>query len=243
MKWGSRVDEINAWWKRVPRERYWLDATNRNDRDTLLAAPQGTGRGSRAWTHQLIKHVEDGDVVFHYEAGEQAIVAWSTAQGHVERKELSWPLPEGCAGEDVTHQIQPSWAIRLRQPTRLEAVVSLSEIARSQWELFPSLRALEDEVGDPLYYPFDMGNREVTRLLSGYLFKLPAILVQGVPALASAADRADEPTAEFGVDGFGASSPGSLAIRRGDHRDSQGQYRPGRRGAFADPRRILLGSE
>jgi hypothetical protein len=61
-------DDINAWWEGVPGERYWLDVTNRNDRNELLAAPCDVGRRSASWAHRLVTHVKDGDVVFHYDA-------------------------------------------------------------------------------------------------------------------------------------------------------------------------------
>jgi len=183
------VDDINAWWESVPGERYWLDVTNRSDRNEFLAAPQGVGRSSASWAHRLITHVKDGDVVFHYDALQESIVAWSIPYGRVEKMQLSWPLAESHAAEGATSQRLLSWAIGLRQFTPLGAAVPLREIAQIQWSLFPSLRALEDEVGGPLYYPFEMGIREATRPLSGYVFKLPSVLVHGSPELASAAHR------------------------------------------------------
>ena len=181
-------DDINAWWEGVPGERYWLDVTNRNDRNELLAAPCDMGRRSAYWVHRLITHVKDGDVVFHFDALQESIVAWSIPYGRVEKMQLSWPLAASHA-EGATSRRLLSWAIGLRQFTPLGAAVPLREIAQIQWSLFPSLRALEDEVGGPLYYPFEMGIREATRPLSGYVFKLPSVLVHGSPELASAAHR------------------------------------------------------
>jgi hypothetical protein len=43
-------EDINAWWDRVPGERYWLDVTDRDDRGRLLATPRGEGRTSALWT-------------------------------------------------------------------------------------------------------------------------------------------------------------------------------------------------
>jgi len=180
------MDHISAWWKNVPGERYWLDVTGRHGRDQLLAAPRGEGKESTSWIHRVITHVRKGDVVFHYDASREAIVAWSVSDGRVEKKQLFWPLRAGPGGA-ITSQKLHSWGIRLRQTTMLDDPVRLQEIARMQWSLFPALRALEDKAGHPLHYPFEMGNRAATRLLAGYVFKLPAVFVMGFPELASAA--------------------------------------------------------
>lgn len=189
MQRGNGAATINAWWEGRPGERYWLDVTGRDDPDKLLAAPRGEGRWAASWTHRLITHVRGGDVVFHYDAIQQAIVAWSISHGRVGKKQLSWPLRAEPAGNETTSQRLPSWGILLRHCTKLSAAVPLAEIARIQWSLFPSLRELEDEVGDPLYYPFEIGNREATRPLAGYVFKLPAVFVQSFPELASVASH------------------------------------------------------
>ncbi len=191
MRWHRRADDIHAWWAGAPRERYWLDVTERPGRDALLAAPRGEGRLSTSWTHRLITHVNSGDLVFHYDASRHAIDAWSVAHGAVEKRDVAWPLPAGSHRGTGLSRPLPSWGIELRRSTPLDAAVPLHEIARIQWSFFPALRALEDEVGSPLYYPFEMGDRGATRPLSGYVFKLPAVFVQGFTALASAAAGVD----------------------------------------------------
>ncbi len=187
MNGKRRAEELHAWWKDRPAERYWLDVTHRADRDQFLAAPRGDGTNASRWSHRLITCVRNGDVVFHYDAAQSGIVAASLAHGRVGKRQLFWRMPTGS--EDESIRKLRSWRIGLRQSAVLDAVVSLGEIARTQWSLFPALRALEDEVGDPLYYPFEMGNQEDTRPLPGYVLKLPALLVDGIPGLARAAAR------------------------------------------------------
>lgn len=180
---------VNAWWEHVPGERYWLDVTEREGRDEHLASPRPTGRRGDSWITRMITHVRDGDVVFHYDSPQRAIAAWSISHGRVETRRLAWasPVTPGAAGE----QAVPSWSIRLRDSERLDEPVSLHEIARVQWDLFPSLRALEDEAGTALHYPFEMGDREATRPIPGYVFKLPAVFVHSFPELARVAGRVD----------------------------------------------------
>lgn len=177
MGW-TRADDINAWWERLPGERYWLDVTQRDERDELLAAPRGQGRTANSWTHRLITHVRDGDIVFRYDPSQRSITGWHHANGRVEKRDLSWPLASEHAGNGSAVRRLPSWRIGLREPTWLRTGVSLTEVARVQWDLFPALRDLEDRSGGPLYYPFEMGVRDTTQPLSGYVFKLPAVFVQ-----------------------------------------------------------------
>ncbi|MEO5616242.1 MAG: hypothetical protein ABIS67_00580 [Candidatus Eisenbacteria bacterium] len=195
MNLGTRVTTVNTWWEGMSDERFWLDVTDRDGRDELLAAPRGEGKDSHSWMHQLITHIKGGDIVFHYDASQRAIVAISLACGRVEKQQLWWPVVGETDGEAVTRMLRPSWTLALSQPSELNTIVPLDEIAGTQWDIFPALRALEDEVGDPLYYPFEMGNRAATRPLSGFVFKLPAVAVRAVPALARAAERATRQSA------------------------------------------------
>ncbi len=181
-------EAIHAWWERRPEERYWLDLTRRPERDRFLAAPRGEGSNASRWTHRLITCVRGGDVIFHYDAAQSGIAGASLAHGRVGKGRLGWPVSSGSDGEEEIRKVR-SWRIGLRHSTLLESVVPLREIAQIQWSLFPALRSLEDEVGDPLYYPFEMGNREDTRPLAGYVLKLPAMLVREVPGLATMAAR------------------------------------------------------
>jgi len=176
---------VNAWWERVPGERYWLDVTDRRGWEERLASPRATGRRHDSCALRLITHVKEGDVVFHYDASQQAISACAVSQGRMDKRHLSW-APTGST-EYGDHWVRPSWSIGLRHCTPLDEPVSLYEIARVQWDLFPRLRALEDEAGFELHYPFEMGDRRKTRPISGYVFKLPAVFVQSFPELSRAA--------------------------------------------------------
>lgn len=191
------MDSVNTWWDRLPGERFWLDVTERDDRDRMLAVPRGVGKQSAAWAHRLITHVRGGDLVFHYDASQEAIAACSIAQGRVEKRDLAWPVATRNGDAGMGTQLLPSWSIGLRHSTRLVSPLPLAAIAHTQWHLFPVLRALEDAAGDPLYYPFEMGDREGTRPLLGYVFKLPAVFVQSFPELVSAVARAAQPAAAY----------------------------------------------
>jgi hypothetical protein len=213
---SSSHDEnaVNPWWAHVPGERYWLDVTDRQGRDECLATPRGTGRRGESWTTRLITHVRDGDVVFHYDAVQQAIAAWSVSHGRVEKRQVSWAAPGTRANSDI--QTVPGWSIGLRDSTRLDEPVTLYDIARVQWDLFPTLRALEDEAGATLHYPFEMGDRHSTRPIAGYVFKLPAVFVQSFPGLARAAGHVNrlQPGRQRALEPAGALAVHPLAHSR-----------------------------
>ena len=59
--------EINEWWALEPGENFWLEITGRPDIGADLKAPQFAEDGiSETYSYSLLKHVKDGDVVFHY---------------------------------------------------------------------------------------------------------------------------------------------------------------------------------
>jgi hypothetical protein len=181
---------INTWWEEIPGERFWLGIPGRDGNSEVLATPCGAKRNAPCRTNALITHVKDGDAVFHYEEAQRGIVAWSSSRGRVQKRRLIWAQRAlGPDSESAAPLLLPSWAIELEEATPLDSVVSLDEIARIQWDLFPALRELEDKVGEPLYYPFTMGSSSETSLLAGYVFKLPALFVECFPALARAAER------------------------------------------------------
>jgi hypothetical protein len=181
------MKNVNTWWEGMVGERFWLGIARRDGKSEVLAAPCGFGR---SWTRPQITHVKDGDVVFHYDEARRAIVAWSTVRGRARKRRLDWSGREqGQDPEGAMSRLLPSWTIGLEGSTPLDNVVPLDEISRIQWDLFPELRAFEDKVGVPLYYPFAMGNPSDTHLLPGYVFKLPALFVEQFPALARVAEQ------------------------------------------------------
>lgn len=56
----------SAWWTNDPRERYWLEITEREDLGANLKAPQANESGKPSWSDSLISEVRPVDVVLHY---------------------------------------------------------------------------------------------------------------------------------------------------------------------------------
>lgn len=184
------MTRINKWWSGLPGERFWLGVVRRENGCDVLASPCDGLYEIPAWRNGLITGVRDGDAVFHFDAERGEIVAWSTARGRALEHALDWDRPShGPALQPSALRSLPTWTVKLSSSTPLESCVALDGIAHAQWEIFGELRALEDRVGDPLYYPFVMGRPDRTQLLNGHVFKLPAVFVNRFPSMARVAQQ------------------------------------------------------
>jgi hypothetical protein len=180
--------EINTWWKAQTGERFWLGVTSHDGEAEVLAVPWREGRSPRSL---LLSHVQAGDVVFHFDPARQRIDGWSVPNERAHRHHLPWAsLSHGAEAADPAHpETEPSLALDLDGPVPLERPVTLDEIANVQWGLFPALQELEDLVGDPLYYPFAMGNADDTHIVPGHVFKLPGLFIRCFPAMVHAIEN------------------------------------------------------
>ena len=163
--------KINRWWANRPGERYWLEVTRRPDIGENLKAPQTNERGSEFWSYSLLQEVTDGDVIFHYDGIAQAMVARSVATGVAWEDELVWAA-RGLSARTASIQPhpRPGWYFGLEQYERLRIPITLDDI-RKKAESVRSLKvSLIAEVGEPLYFPFEISERRPIRPMQGYLF-------------------------------------------------------------------------
>lgn len=71
------MSKIHSWWRNDPKEVYWLEVTRRPDIGANLKAPQTGENGQPHWSYSLIKHIREGDQIFHYDGNLRTIVACS----------------------------------------------------------------------------------------------------------------------------------------------------------------------
>ncbi len=184
------MEHIHRWWEQRQVERFWLGIVRKHHDADVLATPSESDLGIPAWRRRLIMYIKPGDVVFHFDPVQQAIVAWSVSRGRVKDCTMPWAgTTAGAAPAQDATRMLATWSMPLDSRVALDEVVPLDAIARTQRELFPSLRALEDDVGEPLYYPFAIDGSARTKLLAGYVFKLPSVFVEGFDALVTAAGK------------------------------------------------------
>ena len=176
---SAKSSGIHAWWEKKPGEIFWLEVTGRLDIGVNLKAPQTNEHGADFWSYSLIKHVHQGDVIFHYDRNKQAIVARSIATGEFWTDNITWAARGTYAREaGIQPHTRPGWYVGLEDYRQLKTCLELGLIRAFQKEIFKLMRVLISEVGLPLYFPFEMGNARPMRPMQGYLFKLPFFFIK-----------------------------------------------------------------
>lgn len=169
---------LNRWWKSRAGEKYWLEVTRRPDLGADLKAPQNNEHGREFWSYSLVKEVEAGDVVFHYDGVAQAIVARSVAVGTHWEGELLWAARGASArAANVMPHPRPGWYLGLERFEQLHEGLPLEAMRQRSEEIRHFRNALAEQVGEPLYFPFELSKSRPMRPMQGYLFKLPAEFV------------------------------------------------------------------
>lgn len=172
-------EKIDTWWIDKPDECFWLEVTGRADIGVNLKAPQTNEQGDEFWSYSLLKYVHEGDVVFHYDRNQQAIVARSIATGKFWIDSIIWAARGALAREaGIQPHTRPGWYVGLEDYQRLKNPLELEIIRVFQKELFELKSQLTAEVGSSRYFPFEMGNNRPMRPMQGYLFKLPLFFIK-----------------------------------------------------------------
>src|SRR5690242_16555378 len=78
------------WWDSSPRERFWVEITDRKDIGADLHCPQTNDEGKFEWSYSLINHIMPGDIVFHYSTRTKRFEGASVASGPVEERTVYW---------------------------------------------------------------------------------------------------------------------------------------------------------
>ena len=178
------MPSVHRWWQDRPRERYWLEVTDRPDIGVNLKAPKANETGKEFWGYSFLHEVAEGDVIFHYDKKVQAITSRSTATGKPWSDLITWAARGTYArAAGVEPHLREGQYLGLERHTRLETPVTLDEIRKADMSINRELAELEASVSGPLYYPFERSSKRNTRPLQGYLFKLPAFLLELFPSL------------------------------------------------------------
>lgn len=180
------------WWDGRSNERYWCEVTDRADIGSDLKAPQKDEAGKDYWSYSLIRDVLPGDVVFHYSTRLKVFVGASVAGGPMEERPIVW-APHGTVGraKDVVRRERPGYWRPLYGYRGATSPLSLSAIEKS-----PELDWLRSWVDArrspaPLRLPFQLRN-DGLRAGQGYLFKIPADLIERWTQLRELADALDD---------------------------------------------------
>jgi hypothetical protein len=151
----SEAGQVNAWWAGDPRQRFWLEITDRPDIGVDLHCPQRDAAGNRNTGYSLIWWVEPGDVVFHYSLNERAIVAWSRASGGVTEAPTVWLSHRGETRRRLqVARAQPGWWLDLDGPFPLAEPLTLAQLRERADVVRAILEQLRSAHAGSLYFPF-----------------------------------------------------------------------------------------
>jgi hypothetical protein len=188
---AGEVGQVNHWWADDPRQRFWLEITDRPDIGVDLHCPQRDAVGQRNPGYSLIWWVQIGDLVFHYDKNEHAIAAWSRAAGCVTEAPTVWLSHRGATRRRLQQErAQPGWWLDLDGPFPLNPPVTLAGIRKSAPAIRAVLDALRSSHPGSLYFPFSFYRGTEPRPQQPYLNKLPAEFVELFPVLTAAAEQA-----------------------------------------------------
>lgn len=144
-----------------------------------MKAPQTNERGDAFWSYSLVKEVTEGDLIYHYDGTAQAIVARSHAIGVVWDGEVIWAARGSSArSANIEPHARPGWYLGLERFERLSSPVTLDAIREKDNSIRLLKTSLEREVGEPSYFPFEIGDRRPIRPKQGDLFKLPTAFLE-----------------------------------------------------------------
>lgn len=175
-----------AWWNGDPRERFWLESTDRPDLGVDLRAPLADDSGADNWRYTLFRQANVGDLVFHYDKRRAAITSLSRIAGPPTASPIVWAARGSYARERGAEPAElAGYRMLLDQHRSLTEPLTLEALRGAS----SSVRTLHDRltarVGRPLYFPFELSGRPL-RPLQGYAFKLPADFVEAFAVLQEA---------------------------------------------------------
>lgn len=171
-----------------------MEVTGRGDVGADLHAPALDDAGHESPTYSLVREVQEGDIVFHYEKSEHAIRLWSVAHGGFWEAETVWGTPRstGPTGHPVPAYPRPGLWQGLHGPFPLTEPLTLDELRVAADDIRRARNVLEGRYTGSLYFPFQLRS-DGPRAAQGYLLKMPAELVDALPKLAAVASLATPP--------------------------------------------------
>ena len=153
---------INEWWAVDSSERFWMEITDRSNLGGDLHAPQKAQSGHETWSYELVRFVNDGDLVLHWwkqPGTEPAIVGYSRAVGSVQTSAITWQA-HGTYGQAAgAATTRPAWRFALTDYMEFEAPITLPRLRELESALRHVKDRLEAHCGELLYYPWSFSDK------------------------------------------------------------------------------------
>ena len=185
---------INRWWSGAPLERFLLEITSRSDIGSDLNAPRTKEDGKPHYGYSLVNEVRDGEIVFHYDGNEKAIVGHSRVRGRPFEDEVVWAARGPSARKaGVTPYTRPGWRAELVDFKPVVSHITLAQLREREGEIQAIRAHLKQEYDGTLYLPFELSRKRPLRPLPAYMTKLPAAVVELFPKLKEAHEGTGKP--------------------------------------------------
>jgi len=192
--WTMRPRNAGRWWNSDPRERYWIEVTNRSDIGANLKFPKADETGKENRNYALFLDAVPGDIVFHYDGKNKAIVGRSIIAGPAVSKSIHWAARGTSArGKGTTPYDRPGWVIPLENHVRFERAISSSDLRRAEGKLREIWRSLQEQYPKrSLYFPFTFFKKQPLRMSQSYALKMPRTVVELFPEMRLSTDSVEE---------------------------------------------------
>jgi len=177
---------VYEWWDKWPDQKFWLEATDRQDIGADLRAPQLDESGKDNWRYTLFMGAKPGNIVLHYDSRTEpnGIVGWSVIAGAPRAEPITWGARGSYAREKgIKPHERAGYVIPLSGFQRLATPVTLTRIRALEPTLAAVLADLKRKYREPLYFPFELSPKRPLRPLQGYAFKLPREFLALFPEL------------------------------------------------------------
>jgi predicted HNH restriction endonuclease len=188
---------MHEWWANWSDQKFWLEATDREDIGANLRAPELDESGKDNWRYTLFKAARPGDIVFHYDSRTEpnGIVGWSMIAGTAQSGQITWGARGSYAREKgVKPHERDGYVIPLGGFQKLKTTVTLTRIRVLESPLGALVAELKRKYGEPLYFPFEISGKRPLRPLQGYAFKLPREFVALFPEFSDLLDISKSPS-------------------------------------------------
>jgi hypothetical protein len=188
--WQSRYpDWVNTWWEGSDSENLWVEITDRSDLGNNIIAPIRAQQGKVTPGYELLKHVAEGDLVFHWwrrpkSKESRGFYGYSTVVGTMQEGLLPWKSRGRYASTEPLGE-KPATFWNLDGFTEFKRPILIGDINAKMPEVLALLQKLESLHGNPVYFPFCERQGKLT-VNQTYFAKLPVefLDVMGLPALA-----------------------------------------------------------
>ncbi|CAN2188560.1 Domain of unknown function DUF3883 [Candidatus Nanopelagicaceae bacterium] len=149
---------MNTWWKDDNSENLWVEITDRSDLGKNIIAPKRAQQGKVTPGYELLKHVSEGDLVFHWWMRpklkeSRGFYGYSTVVGTMQEGVLPWKSRGRYASLEPEGE-KPATFWNLDGFTEFNRPVLIGDINSKMPEILELLNEMEQQFGKPVYFPF-----------------------------------------------------------------------------------------